>query len=125
MAHIFRTITLVVILTATSAGGASLSSADSSRSGAYLSSRIIESRVRTTTPVVQTVSEVEPLGDAEQALVDWATDRFAQAGLELPELTVRFDPTRELCYYNEGRYHHAPNGDRVRSEEHTSELQSH
>ena len=113
MAHIFRTITLVVILTATSAGGASLSSADSSRSGAYLSSRIIESRVRTTTPVVQTVSEVEPLGDAEQALVDWATDRFAQAGLELPELTVRFDPSRDLCRNNDGRYHHAPNGDRV------------
>jgi hypothetical protein len=115
MAHIFRTITLVIVLTATSSVvvGSGISSVASSQTGGYRTSRIIESRVRTTTPVVQTASDIEPLTDVEQALVDWATDRFAQAGLELPELTVRFDPSRDLCRNSEGLYHHAPNGDRV------------
>jgi hypothetical protein len=94
MAHLFRIITLVIVLTATSADivGSDVSSAGSS--------------------VVQSVSNAEPLTDDEEAVVDWAMDRFAQAGLELPELTVRFDPSGELCRYNEGLYHHAPNGER-------------
>jgi len=119
MAHIFRTITLIIVLTAISAVvvGASLSSAGSSRPvGNPGGSRSIETRVRTTTPVVQTVSDVEPLidveplTDVEQALVDWAKTRFAEAGLELPELAVRFDPSRELCRNAEGRYQHAQDG---------------
>ena len=60
--------------------------------------------------------EVESVGSLtpeEQALIDWATGRFAQAGLELPELTVRFDPTRELCDNADGLYRHGPNGERV------------
>jgi len=94
MAHLFRIITLVIVLTATSADivGSDLSAADSS--------------------VVQSASNAETLTDDEQAVVDWAMGRFAQAGLELPELTVRFDPSGELCRYNEGLYHHAPNGER-------------
>ena len=42
--------------------------------------------------------------DEEQTLVEWAKERFADAGLELPSITVRFDPTRELCRGNEGLY---------------------
>ena len=56
---------------------------------------------------------VESLTPDEQALVDWATDRFARAGLDLPELTVHFDPTRERCDNADGQYHHGPDGERV------------
>lgn len=68
-----------------------------------------------TTPLARfdEVELVESLTPEEQALVDWATGRFAQAGLELPELTVRFDPTRELCDNAEGLYQHGPNAERV------------
>lgn len=44
----------------------------------------------------------------EQALVDWAVDRFAQAGLDLPELAVSFDPTRKGCDNAEGLYRSEP-----------------
>lgn len=60
-----------------------------------------------------TVELVEFMTPEERALVDWATGRFAQAGLELPELTVRFDPTGDLCGHQQGRYHHEPNGERI------------
>ncbi len=116
MAHIFRTITLVLVLTATSTvvAGSDPSSPDSSPSGSRpSSSQNIEARVRLSTAAVRIGSDVEPLTDGEEALVAWAKDRFAQAGLELPELTVRFDPSRDLCGNNEGRYHHEPNGERV------------
>jgi hypothetical protein len=68
-----------------------------------------------TTPLAQfdEVELVEPLTQERQALVDWATDRFAQAGLELPELNVRFDPTGELCDNAKGLYRHGPNSERV------------
>jgi hypothetical protein len=59
------------------------------------------------------VELVESLTPEEQVLVDWATGRFTQAGLELPELTVRFDPTRELCNNADGLYRHGPNQERV------------
>lgn len=116
MAHIVRTIFLVICITASGnvVLGSGLPSAGSSPSGVQRSSsRTIESRVRMATPPVQTGSDVEPLTEQEQALVDWATERFTQAGLELPELTVRFDPSRDLCGDAEGRYHHAPDGTKV------------
>jgi hypothetical protein len=104
MAHIFRTVTLVFVLTATGATdvGVSLPSADSTRSGVDRSSRDIHSRARMTTPVVRTSADIEPLTDLEHTLVAWAKD-----------LTVRFDSSRTLCDNNEGRYHHEPNGEKV------------
>lgn len=59
------------------------------------------------------LSGVAALTDEQRELVAWAKNRFTQAGLELPELTVRFDPTRELCGHNDGRYQHMPNGERM------------
>jgi hypothetical protein len=116
MAHIFRTITVVIVLTATSAvvAGSGFPSADYSLSGVGQSgSPDIEARMQLSTAVAQTAPGIGALTDDEQAMVDWAKDRFAQAGLELPELTVRFDPSRALCGNSEGLYHHEPNGDRV------------
>lgn len=115
MAHILRTITLVIVLTATSVGvGSGLSTAEFPQPGVLRnSSPNIESQVRITAPVVEIASGVEPLTDDQQALVDWAKDRFALAGLELPELTVRFDPNRHLCRNNDGLYQHTTNGERV------------
>ena len=46
----------------------------------------------------------------EQEVVDWACGRFDIAGLELPDIAVRFDPTRELCRNNEGLYRREPGG---------------
>lgn len=108
MAHLFRTITLVtlsIVLPTNSAVGAD-SSPGFSNSLASSTSQTIELRVPVPAP------ELHSLAPEEQALVDWATDRFTRAGLELPDLTVRFDPTRGLCNNAEGLYHQEPNGDR-------------
>jgi len=115
MAHIFRTVTLVIILTATSATVVddSLASAGSLRFDLDRGSQVIESGVRAISPFVQTASGVEALTDVEQALVDWAMGRFAEAGLELPELTVRFDPSRDLCRNADGRYQYTASGESV------------
>lgn len=64
-------------------------------------------------PAFQTAPEpgvsapVAPLTDAERTAIDWATGRFESAGLALPPMTVRFDPTRTLCDGNEGLYRFA------------------
>ena len=115
MAHTFRTITFVIVLVATTAAviDTGFATADSSVSGGYRSSRTVDSRARTPQADSIPTVQAEPLTDAQQALVDWATDRFAQAGLELPEMVVRFDPTRELCKSAEGRYQHSPDSDKV------------
>jgi hypothetical protein len=74
---------------------------------------LASSQPKTPLARVDEVELIESLTPKEQALVDWATDRFAQAGLELPELTVRFDPTGELCDNAEGLYRHGPNTERA------------
>ena len=115
MAHTLRTITFIIVLVATSAAavGSGIANAEPPHSGGYRSSRTIESRDRAADLAAATAVPVEPLTEAEQALVEWATDRFAQAGLELPEMTVRFDPSRELCKGAEGMYQHGPDDQRV------------
>lgn len=112
MAHIFRTITLITFIATTSTVvvGSDLSSANSWRSGVPGGASMVEARVQTTAPVGPTASPVEPLTDVEQGLVDWAKGRFAQAGLELPELAVRFDPSRDLCQGSDGLYQNTSNG---------------
>ena len=120
MAHTFRTIILITVLTTTGAAtvGSGFASADSERTGGYRSSRIVESRSQISTPGTPEVTtparvETEPLTDDEQALVHWAIDRFARAGLELPEMAVRFDPSRELCGGAEGLYQQTAEGERI------------
>ena len=112
----FRTITLIIVLTATSAVvvGSGPATADTPHSGSYRSSRIVEPRPREIAPSgPETLADIELLSDDEQILVDWARDRFADAGLELPDVTVRFDPSKELCGNAEGLYHHEADGERV------------
>lgn len=106
MAHIFRTVTLIIVLAATSPVGVDSSLGFEVPKPAR-ASQITELRVPSPVPAVP--SPEFSLTPERQALVDWATDRFARAGLELPELTVRFDPTRELCDNAEGLYRHSPN----------------
>ena len=116
MAHIFRTITLAIALAASSGVvvGSGLLPAAATQSRVHPSGALnIEPQGPIGTPVVETASDIETLTDAESALVDWAKDRFAQAGLELPELTVRFDPSRQLCGNNDGLYQHTANAERV------------
>lgn len=114
MAQLLRTSILLILLLAPSADVMWTTSADdqtgtapSPTSSPLGESGIAAIRVGRTLPSAHTLTE------AEQALVDWARDRFSQAGLELPELTVRFDPSRELCGRHEGLYHHTPDGERV------------
>ena len=68
-------------------------------------------------PVAAVVSEsavsTPQLSEGEQALVDWARGRFEEAGLSLPEIEVRFDPTRELCHNNDGLYRGDADGPHV------------
>ena len=104
MAHIFRTVTLIIVLAATSPVGVDSSLGFEVPKPAR-ASQITELRVPSPVPAVP--SPEFSLTPERQALVDWATDRFARAGLELPELTVRFDPTRELCDNAEGLYRHS------------------
>ena len=92
MAHTFRTIILTLVVTG-SAGQATVVEAEAAP------------------PVVaESVAPaiVEPLTTRQQELVDWAIGRFALAGLELPEMTIRFDPSRGLCGGADGLYRHAP-----------------
>ena len=114
MTHIVRIILLVIVLVATAAVVVGAGpSGDSPGPGARPSSSSQgESRIRAV-GVDRAPRAEQPLPEAEQALVDWARDRFARAGLELPELTVRFDPSRELCHNAEGLYRHEPDGERV------------
>jgi hypothetical protein len=81
--------------------------------GASADTDLASSKLTTPLARLDEVELVESLTPGQQALVDWATDRFAQAGLELPELTVRFDPTGELCENAEGLYRHGPNTERA------------
>ena len=115
MPHTFRTIVLVLVLVLTATAGVVAGATPSDDSPAQ--------RTRTTTPQpAKPQAQPQAIGPAvpiatlrpdQQALVDWAMERFAQAGLELPELTVQFDPTRELCRHHEGRYQRTPAGESV------------
>lgn len=53
------------------------------------------------------------LTDEQQGLVDWAEERFALAGLELPELAIRFDPSGERCGTADGLYEQTSDGERI------------
>jgi hypothetical protein len=115
MAHIARTTSIIFSLTATAAAAV----------GAGIVLGPDASAATDTVPGIEPHAEVEPqsapepaivaapLTEAQQELVDWAKGRFAEAGLELPELTVRFDPTKDLCGQHGGRYQHAPDGERI------------
>ena len=114
MTHIVRTILLVIVLTATAALAVGAGPSDHSLASSAGSSGPSESESQIRVAGFDRAPRVaKALSEAEQALVDWARDRFARAGLELPELTVRFDHSRELCHNAEGLYHHEPDGERV------------
>jgi hypothetical protein len=57
----------------------------------------IDTRAPDQQPVVQ-------LSDDQADAVEWARDRFAQVGLELPDMVIEFDPTKRACGVAEGRY---------------------
>ncbi len=120
MTRIARTVSIVVTLTATGAallGG--FTHLDVLADGGDQDARTVVLDMSAATPIApvadvaaQETPAAAPLTDREQELVDWAVDRFAQAGLELPEMTVRFDPTRELCGHAQGRFQQASDGER-------------
>lgn len=59
-------------------------------------------------PLPQIETPAESALDADkQTLVDWAHSRFSEAGLELPEIAMRFDPSREDCNGNDGLYRYS------------------
>lgn len=114
MAHTFRTVIFVLVLTAT--GGLAVGAGPSGErpeSGAVTAEPLTAESVGRRVQDTQTTPVAEPLTDEQQALVDWAIGRFALAGLELPELTVRFDPSRQLCGGAEGLYRRSPTEGRV------------
>lgn len=41
---------------------------------------------------------------AEAEAIDWARERFALVGLDLPQMRIVFDPTKRACGAAEGRY---------------------
>jgi hypothetical protein len=56
--------------------------------------------------VAPTAGEAKPrLTQAEEALVAWAQDRFAAAGLDAPSVTVAFTPGPDNCGGFQGRYY--------------------
>jgi hypothetical protein len=59
---------------------------------------------------------------SEAALVAWAADRFAAAGLDTPSVTVAFTPGPENCGGFEGRYYSATETVSVCVDEHASDL---
>lgn len=48
-----------------------------------------------------------PLDAEKRELVDWAERRYTKAGMELPDMTVNFDPTREQCGGHDGLYRYS------------------
>jgi hypothetical protein len=110
MAHIVRTVSLVLTLAAVGAGAgvATAEGQDPIRVGANTATPIAH-----VTPVDAPDVAAPPLTEYERGLVDWAKGRFAEARLELPELKVRFDPSGGLCGPNEGRYQQTPDGERI------------
>ena len=110
MAHIVRIVSLVFTLAAVSAGAgiATADGQDPVRVGANATIPIAG-----VTPVTAPRVAAPDLTEYERGLVDWAEGRFAEAGLELPELTVRFDPSGELCWPNEGMYQQTSDGVRT------------
>ena len=79
------------------------------------------------TPGAPAIGEVEiraaaPLTVSEAALVAWARDRFAAAGLDAPSVTVAFTPRPENCGGFQGRYYSATETVFVCDDEHASDL---
>lgn len=107
MARTIRTTILVLVLTTTAGLAPAADPFHDSPRFRLPTSDILKSRSEPVR-VAQISPDAEPLTDEQQALVDWAIRRFALAGLELPQVTVRFDPSRELCGWAEGLYRHSP-----------------
>jgi hypothetical protein len=82
--------------------------------------------VATNHPGTPVISEAEtraaPLTLSEAALVAWARDRFAAAGLDAPSVTVAFTPGPENCDGFQGRYYSATETVSVCDDEHASDL---
>jgi hypothetical protein len=55
-------------------------------------------------PEVPDEASVRGFSDAQEALIEWAIGRFADAGLELPPLKFVHYPTREPCRGARGLY---------------------
>lgn len=90
MAHILRTILLALVLNGSTSFAA-------------------ETEAPAPAPINEAIAPAaEPLTERQQQLVDWATGRFTLAGLELPEMEIRFDPSRGSCGGADGLYRHAP-----------------
>lgn len=50
-------------------------------------------------------TEAAPLSSAQSALVVWVQSRFTRAGLDVPSVSVVFDPEAEECGGFQGRYY--------------------
>jgi len=73
--------------------------------GLILSSRVVEAGATAPGIAGATTGQVEAIA--------WAIERYAEAGLELPPLTVIVHPSRDDCDGNRGQYHIVGNVDVV------------
>ncbi len=104
----FRIIAIIIFVATTSLGlsGSLLATRAELPAPIETSGPGAESRVAADERSSPTTTISAPRAD-EQVLVDWARGRFVEAGLDLPPVTVRFDPTGELCNGAQGLYQHA------------------
>ena len=115
----FRTLAIIIALAASaiSSMNTAFDPTDQSKVAGLTAVRPAERAIRfSPTTEIHMADEAEEapaaptLTSDEQEVVDWTRGRFDKAGLELPDIAVWFDPTRELCRNNEGLYHRGPDG---------------